>query len=597
MSAVPKPEAYLGVNNIEVIYDHVILVLKGVSLSVPEGKIVALLGANGAGKTTTLKAISNLLRAERGEVTKGTIEFRGRRVDRLSPDKLVRLGVVQVMEGRHCFAHLTVEENLLTGAYTRGAGRAQLKQDLEKVYGYFSQLKERRGALAGYTSGGEQQMTALGRALMARPSMILLDEPSMGLAPQIVEEIFEIVKNLNQKESVSFLLAEQNTHVAALRRSRLHTRERPCGHGRRRRRARRERGRQGVLSRHLLGRSQEFQGREALPPQKTVACLKRNSQMRALPALMVLLAACAASAQSYPTRPIRLVVGFAPGGAADIIARTMSDPLTRVLGQGVIVDNRPGAGSSLAAEYVAKAAPDGYTIMIASQSGMIINPIVNKNISYDTERDFVAITQVTSSPLVVAVNPSLPVKSIRELIAEAKKNPGTLNFATSGNGSLPHLATALFDALAGVEMVHIPYKSGGLSVQSVLAGDTQVTFATAPSVMPHVLTGKLRGLAVTTRERSPLVEGLPGMEEAGLANYDVSIWYGFFAPKATPRDVVARLFEATTQALQDSKLKAVLAPAGTEAVASRSPADFAAFLRRDADALARVIREAGVKFE
>jgi len=189
-------------------------VLKGVSLSVPEGKIVALLGANGAGKTTTLKAISNLLRAERGEVTKGSIEFRGARVDRLSPDELVRRGVVQVMEGRHCFAHLSVEENLLTGAYTRSAGRAQLKQDLEKVYGYFPQLKERRGALAGYTSGGEQQMTALGRALMAHPSMILLDEPSMGLAPQIVEEIFEIVKSLNQKEKVSFLLAEQNTNVA-----------------------------------------------------------------------------------------------------------------------------------------------------------------------------------------------------------------------------------------------------------------------------------------------------------------------------------------------------------------------------------------------
>src|SRR6266850_6661940 len=217
MSAVPKPEsqqAYLSVSNIEVIYDHVILVLKGVSLSVPEGKIVALLGANGAGKTTTLKAISNLLRAERGEVTKGTIEFRGRRVERLSPDELVRLGVVQVMEGRHCFAHLTVEENLLTGAYTRSAGRAQLRQDLEKVYGYFPQLKERRGALAGYTSGGEQQMTALGRALMAHPSMILLDEPSMGLAPQIVEEIFEIVKKLNQEAGVSFLLAEQNTNMA-----------------------------------------------------------------------------------------------------------------------------------------------------------------------------------------------------------------------------------------------------------------------------------------------------------------------------------------------------------------------------------------------
>ena len=313
--------------------------------------------------------------------------------------------------------------------------------------------------------------------------------------------------------------------------------------------------------------------------------------------LIILLSACAASAQPYPTKPIRLVVGFAPGGAADIIARVMSDPLTRALGQGVIVDNRPGAGSSLAAEYVAKVAPDGYTIMIASQSGMIINPIVNKNISYDTERDFVAITQVTSSPLVVAVNPSLPVKSIRELIAEAKKNPGKLNYATSGNGSLPHLGTSLFNALAGLEMVHVPYKSGGLSVQSVLAGDTQVTFATAPSVMPHVQTGKLRGLAVTTRGRSPLVEGLPGMEEAGLANYDVSIWYGFFAPKATPRAIVERLFEATTQALQDTKLKAVLAPAGTEAVASQSPADFGAFLRRDAEAIARVIRETGVKFE
>jgi len=204
----------LAVNGIEVIYNRVILVLKGVSLAVPEGKIVTLLGANGAGKTTTLKAISNLLRAERGDVTKGSIEFRGQRVDRLSPDALVRLGVVQVMEGRHCFAHLTVEENLLTGGYTRNADRAQLRRDLESVYGYFPRLKERRDTLAGYTSGGEQQMTALGRALMARPGMILLDEPSMGLAPQIVEEIFEIVKSLNQKEKVSFLLAEQNTNVA-----------------------------------------------------------------------------------------------------------------------------------------------------------------------------------------------------------------------------------------------------------------------------------------------------------------------------------------------------------------------------------------------
>jgi branched-chain amino acid transport system ATP-binding protein len=206
--------AYLSINNIEVIYDHVILVLKGVSLEVPKGKIVALLGANGAGKSTTLKAISNLLRTERGEVTKGSIEFMGQRTDKLTTNDLVKMGVCQVMEGRHCFGHLTVEENLLTGAYTRKISRAELKSDLEKVYHYFPRLKTRRTSQSGYTSGGEQQMTAVGRALMAKPSMILLDEPSMGLAPQIVSEIFEIVKDLNMKEGVSFLLAEQNTNVA-----------------------------------------------------------------------------------------------------------------------------------------------------------------------------------------------------------------------------------------------------------------------------------------------------------------------------------------------------------------------------------------------
>jgi len=214
-ATLPGPAVpYLSVNNIEVIYDHVILVLKGVSLEVPEGRIVALLGANGAGKSTTLKAIANLLAAERGDVTKGTIEFRGKRVDKLTTNELVRMGVCQVMEGRHCFQHLTVEENLLTGAFTRNASRAQIAVALEKVYHYFPRLKTRRTSQAGYTSGGEQQMTAVGRALMAQPSMILLDEPSMGLAPQIVEEIFEIVQDLNNKEGVSFLLAEQNTTVA-----------------------------------------------------------------------------------------------------------------------------------------------------------------------------------------------------------------------------------------------------------------------------------------------------------------------------------------------------------------------------------------------
>jgi len=212
-STLPK-KSLLSVNNIEVIYNSVILVLKGVSLDVPAGGIVALLGANGAGKSTTLKAISNLLRAERGDVTKGAILFEDKEVQNLSPNELVRRGCIQVMEGRHCFGHLTIEENLMTGAFTRTDGKAAVMRDLELVYGYFPKLKQRRDSQAGYTSGGEQQMCAVGRALMSRPKMILLDEPSMGLAPQIVEEIFEIVKHLNEKEQVSFLLAEQNTNMA-----------------------------------------------------------------------------------------------------------------------------------------------------------------------------------------------------------------------------------------------------------------------------------------------------------------------------------------------------------------------------------------------
>ena len=209
-----KTETLLEVNNIEVIYNHVILVLKGVSLSVPKGGITALLGGNGAGKTTTLKAISNLLHSERGEVTKGAILYRGERVQDLDPAQLVKLGVIQVMEGRHCFGHLTIEDNLMTGSYTRTDGRAAIAQTLEKVYSYFPRLKTRRASQAAYTSGGEQQMCAIGRALMANPTMVLLDEPSMGLAPQIVDEVFGIVKDLNEREKVTFLLAEQNTNMA-----------------------------------------------------------------------------------------------------------------------------------------------------------------------------------------------------------------------------------------------------------------------------------------------------------------------------------------------------------------------------------------------
>jgi branched-chain amino acid transport system ATP-binding protein len=204
----------LNVNGIEVIYNHVILVLKGVSLQVPEGGVVALLGGNGAGKTTTLRAVSNLLAGERGEVTKGSVEYRGERIEKMTPAQMVDRGVIQVMEGRHCFAHLTIEENLMTGAYTRKDGKAAVAGTLEKVYAYFPRLKTRRQSQAAYTSGGEQQMCAIGRALMANPKMVLLDEPSMGLAPQIVEEVFEIVKDLNTKEKVTFLLAEQNTNMA-----------------------------------------------------------------------------------------------------------------------------------------------------------------------------------------------------------------------------------------------------------------------------------------------------------------------------------------------------------------------------------------------
>ena len=211
--ATPTGAPLLVVNGIEVIYNHVILVLKGVSLSVPKSGIVAILGGNGAGKTTTLRAVSNLLKGERGEVTKGTIEYQGERIEDLTPADLVKRGVVQVMEGRHCFAHLTIEENLMTGAYTR-SDKGEIAANLEKVYTYFPRLKTRRTSQAAYTSGGEQQMCAIGRALMTNPDMVLLDEPSMGLAPQIVEEVFNIVKDLNAKEKTTFLLAEQNTHMA-----------------------------------------------------------------------------------------------------------------------------------------------------------------------------------------------------------------------------------------------------------------------------------------------------------------------------------------------------------------------------------------------
>jgi tripartite-type tricarboxylate transporter receptor subunit TctC len=263
----------------------------------------------------------------------------------------------------------------------------------------------------------------------------------------------------------------------------------------------------------------------------------------------------------------------------------------------VVVENKPGGTATIAAAMAAKATPDGYTVVIASQSGIAVNPVINKNVGYDPEKDLAAVIQVTRSPLVIAVHPSLSSRTVTELIAEAKKTAGKLNFATSGNGSVPHLATMVFSGLTGAEMVHVPYKSGGLAVASVVAGDTHLTFATSPSVMPQVQGGRLRGIAVTTKARSPLVAGLPGMEESGLNGYDVSIWYGFFLQAATPRPVVMRLFDATSQALRDPKFRDVMAKDGTETPGSKSPEEFSAFVREEIRVTAKAIRDSGAKFD
>ena len=318
--------------------------------------------------------------------------------------------------------------------------------------------------------------------------------------------------------------------------------------------------------------------------------------MRAILVVLALFASVPVFAQ-YPAKPIRLVVGFAPGGAADAVSRAIGEPLGRILGQSIIIDNRPGNGSSLAAESVAKAPADGYTLLIASPSSQSVNPVINKNLGYVPERDFAPVTKVTSSPLVVAVHPSLPVNSIPELIAYAKKMPGKLNYGSSGNGSAPHLGAVLFSRVAGVEMVHVPYKGGGPAVQALLAGDIQLSFATPPSVLPLVQAGRLRGLAVTTRHASPSVPGLPGMEETGLPGYDLTFWYGFFVPAGTPPDAIRKLFTATTQVLQRPDLKQLLAKEGTDVAGSKSPEEFAAFLREDAKLWQQLVKDTGAKVD
>ena len=307
------------------------------------------------------------------------------------------------------------------------------------------------------------------------------------------------------------------------------------------------------------------------------------------------LTVCAAqsNAQTYPNKPVRLVVGFAPAGAADYVARALAEPLSRALGQPVVVENRAGAGSSIAAEYVAKSAPDGYTLLIASPSSISVNPAVNPKLGYKAS-DLAPVIKVSSSPLVIAVNKELGVNSMRELIALAKKAPGKLNYASSGNGSAPHLSAVLFTRVTGVDMVHVPFKGGGPAVQSVVAGDTQLTFGTPPSVLPLIQAGRLKGLAVSSRVRSPLVPDLPGMAEAGLPDYDMSFWYGFFVPAGTPAAVINRIFEASAQVVQLPAVRQAFAREGTEAATSKSPDDFAAFVAEDAKFWVRLVRDAKI---
>jgi tripartite-type tricarboxylate transporter receptor subunit TctC len=301
------------------------------------------------------------------------------------------------------------------------------------------------------------------------------------------------------------------------------------------------------------------------------------------------------SAQPYPARPVKLVVGFAPGGAADFVSRSFQDALSKELGQPIIVENRAGAGSSIAAEYVAKSAPDGYTLLIASPSSILVNPIISPKPGFEPRRDLLPVTKVTTSPLVVAAHSSVGAANLRELIAYAKKNPGKLNYGSSGNGSAPHLAGVLFTRLAAVDMVHIPFKGGAPSVTALLAGDIQLSFATPPSVLPHVQSGRLKALAVTSRQRTPLVPGVPGMEEAGLPDYEISFWYGFFFPTGTPKDIVKKLYDATAKVLAQPAVGKMLEKEGTETSGSKSPEDFAAFLAEDAKLWARLVKDSGAK--
>lgn len=300
---------------------------------------------------------------------------------------------------------------------------------------------------------------------------------------------------------------------------------------------------------------------------------------------------------AYPmSKPIRLVVGFTPGGAADYVARSISETLGRNLGQSIIVENRPGAGASIATDIVAKSAPDGYTVLLASPGSILVNPALNPKLPYSL-RDLAPIAKVTSSPLVIASNPDSGINSIQDLIAKAKKSPGVINCATAGNGSAPHLGAALFSQVAGVEMTLVPFRGGAPAIQSVIAGDTQVTFATPPSVLPMIGAGRLKGLAVSARESSALFPGLPGMAEAGLPDYGIDFWYGLFVPAATPAPIIRKIFDAASATMEQPGIKAALAREGTAVDVSASPEQFSNFLEQDARFWVKLVKDAGVKLD
>jgi tripartite-type tricarboxylate transporter receptor subunit TctC len=300
----------------------------------------------------------------------------------------------------------------------------------------------------------------------------------------------------------------------------------------------------------------------------------------------------ASMAQGYPAKPVRLVVGFAPGGAADVVARALAEGLGRALGQPIVVENRAGAGSSIAAENVAKSAPDGYSVLIASPSSISVNPALNPKLGYKAS-DLAPVTKISSSPLVLVVNPNTDINTVGELIAVAKKRPDFLNYATSGIGSAPHFGAALFSQIAGVRMVHVPFKGGAPAIVSVVSGDTQLSFATPPSVMPMVKAGRLRALAVTSPERSSLMPDIPGMREAGVPGMALSFWYGLFVPAGTPPDIVKKIYDAAAAAAYRPEYKAMLAREGTEMALSRSPEAFAAFLAEDAKFWVKLAKDSG----